>query len=175
MAERRPEALAMFERVWRCYANGGEMRDGPVATAHSILQGMGWYWQAPGPFAREERPHLGLLDGPESWWLHGIRQGLRLAEWRKAGDRRRDMRGIESTVGIDKLTTTKAMNGTKMPPEQRNDLRELLCGCVWKQKKGSLTARERKPLCVCFAVRNLKTKHNNNHHNNTRRQGQRET
>ena len=24
---------------------------------------------------------------------------------------------------------------TKIPPEQRNDLRELLCGCVWTQKR----------------------------------------
>ena len=35
-------------------------------------------------------------------------------------------------AGIDKLATSKAMNSTKMPAEQRNDLRELLCGCVWK-------------------------------------------
>ena len=60
----------------------------------------------PGLFTREERPYLGLPDGPESWWLHEIRQGLRLAAWRKAGNRRRDMRGIESTAGIDKLATT---------------------------------------------------------------------
>ena len=102
-----PEAFAELERVWRSYANGGEMCDVPVATVHSI-----WHWQAPGLFTREERPHLGLPDGPESWWLHEIRQGLRLAERRKAGKRRRDMRGIESTAGLDKLATTKAMNGT---------------------------------------------------------------
>ena len=71
-----------------------------------------------------------LLDGPESWWLHEIRQGLRLAEWRKAGNRRNDMRSIESTAGIDKLATTKAMNSTKILTEQRYDLRELHCGCV---------------------------------------------
>ena len=86
-------------------------------------------------FTREGRPHLGLLDGPESLWLHEIRQGLRLAEWRKVGKRRNDMRGIESMAGIDKLAATKAMNSTKIHPEQRNDLRELLCGCVWTQKR----------------------------------------
>ena len=70
MAERRPEAFAELERVWRCYANGAEVCDGPVATAHSILQGMACHWQAAGLFTKETRPHLGLLDGPESWWLH---------------------------------------------------------------------------------------------------------
>ena len=79
MAEQRPEESAELERVWRCFANGGEMCDGPVATAHSLLQGMGWHWQAPALFTREGRPHLGLPGGPESWWLHEIRQGLRLA------------------------------------------------------------------------------------------------
>ena len=70
---------------------------------------------------REGRPHLGLLDGPESWWLHEIRQGLQLAEWRKAGNGRNDMRSIESIAGIDKLATTDAMNSTKIPLEQREE------------------------------------------------------
>ena len=130
MAEQRPDAFVELKRVWRRCANGGKMCDGPVATAHSILQGMGWHWQAPSLLMREERPHLGLLDEPERWWHHEIRQGLRLADWRKAGNRRIDMRGIESTAGIDKLATTKAMNSTKIPPEC-----ELLCGCVWTQKR----------------------------------------
>ena len=134
--------------MWRCYANGGEICDGLVATAHNILQGMGWHWQAPRLFTRVGRPHLGLLDGPESWWLHEIRQGLRLAAWRKAGNRRHDMRGIESTAGIDKLATTETMNGTKIPPEQRNDLRELLCGCVWTQKRQFDCRRAESPLCL---------------------------
>ena len=92
MSERRPEAFAELERVWSCCANGGEMSDGPVATMHSILQGMGWQWQTPTLFMRKGRSHLELLEGPESWWLHEIRQGLRLVEWRKAGIRRNDMR-----------------------------------------------------------------------------------
>ena len=45
------------------------------------------------------------------------------------------MTGIETTAGIDKLATTKAMNSAMIPPEQRNDLRELLCGCIWTQKR----------------------------------------
>ena len=48
MAERRPEALAELERVWRCYANGGKMCDGPVVVTHNILRWMRGHWQAPG-------------------------------------------------------------------------------------------------------------------------------
>ena len=113
---RRTAEQSPVERVWRCCANGGEICDGPVATVHSVLQGMGWRWQAPTLFTREGRRHLRLLDGPESRWLHEIRQGLRLAEWKRAGNRGNDMRGIESTAGVDKLATTKVMNSTKIPP-----------------------------------------------------------
>ena len=41
MAERRPGTFSELERVWCCHENGGEMCDGPVATVHSIQQGMG--------------------------------------------------------------------------------------------------------------------------------------
>ena len=117
MAEQRPEAFTVRERVWHCYANRGAMCDGPVAVTHNTLRWMGWHWQAPGLFARAGRPHLRLLDGPESWWIHETRQGLRLAESKKAG------------------ATISALSSTKLPQEQRNDLRELLCCCVWTQKK----------------------------------------
>ena len=83
------------------------MSDGPMATMHSILRGMGWHWQTPTLFMREGRSHLGRLEGPESWWLHEIRQGLPFARWRKGGNSRNDMRGIESMAGIDKLATSK--------------------------------------------------------------------
>ena len=47
MAEQRLETSAELERVWRCYANGDEICDGPVATVHSALHGLGCHWQAP--------------------------------------------------------------------------------------------------------------------------------
>ena len=62
MEEQRPETLAELERVRRSYANGDEICDGPVATVHSVLHGMGWHWQAPTPFTREGRPHLRLVS-----------------------------------------------------------------------------------------------------------------
>ena len=105
MAEQRQEAFAGLERVSHCYAKGEAMCDGPVAVTHRILRRMGWHWQAPSRFAWEGQPSLGLLDGLESWWLHEIGQGMRIAEWNRAGNRRRDMRGIEFTAGSDKIAT----------------------------------------------------------------------
>ena len=58
------------------------------------------------------------------------------------------MTGIETTAGIDKLATTKAMNSAIIPPEQRNDLRELLCGCIWTQKRQFDCQSAESPMCL---------------------------
>ena len=58
------------------------------------------------------------------------------------------MSGIESTEGIDKLATIKAVNSTKIPPEQRNDLRELHGGCVSTQKRQFDCQRAESLLCL---------------------------
>ena len=128
MAEQGPEAFTELERVWHCDTNGEAMCDGPVVVTRSILR----------------------------WWLHEIRQGMRLAEWSRAGNRRGDMSGIESTAGIDKATI-KALS-TKIPPEQKHNLRELLCGCVWTQKRQFDCHRAESPMCLFLLGRNLKTK-----------------
>ena len=47
------------------------------------------------------------------------------------------------------LATFKAMNSTKIAPEQRNELRELLCGCVWTQKRQFDCQRAETLLCPC--------------------------
>ena len=59
-------------------------------------------------------------------------------------------------AGIDKLAASKAMYSTKEPLEQRNDLRELLCGCAWTQKWQFDCQRAETPLCL-FVVRNLRS------------------
>ena len=105
------------------------------ALRHNVLRWMGWHWQAPGLFAREGRPHLGLLDGSESWWLPEVRQ------------RRRDMRGIESTAGVVKLATTHRKATSVSFPV-------VACG----RKNGSLTVTEPTHRCATFVVKNRKTK-----------------
>ena len=101
------------------------MSDGPVATVAQHTARDGLALASTCALHEGRAPSPGHAGFPESWWLHETRQGLRLAQWRQAGNRRNDMRGIESMAGIDKLATTKAMNSTKIPREQRNDLREL--------------------------------------------------
>ena len=72
--------------------------------------------------------------------------GLRLVEWRKAGNRRNDMRGIEFMTDDDKLSTSKAMNRITILPGQRNDVCELLCDCLWRQERQFDRPRAESPL-----------------------------
>ena len=67
------------------------------------------------------------------------------------------MRNIESTASIDKLATTKAMNSTKYHPSSEM-FSVSFSVAVFGHTRGSLTARERNPFCVCSVVRNLKMK-----------------
>ena len=111
----RPEAFAELDRAWHCYANGDVMCDGPVAVLHHILRWMGWHWRAPANFAREGRCLRSL-----------VLQGMRLEEWSRAGSRRGDMSGIESTAGIGKKATIKASSSTKIPSEQQPSRSSLM-------------------------------------------------
>ena len=73
---------------------------------------------------------------------------MRLAEWNRAGKKRRDMSGIGSTAGTDRIATVEVLNSTKMPSEQKNNLRERVCVCVWTQKRQFDCHLADTPMCL---------------------------
>jgi len=77
---------------------------------------------------------LPLLEGPDSWWKHELRDGIRLSLWAAAAARRDDMRGLEARQGIDRGATL-ALFGTKLPPDEVGLLRGVLAGSVRLQKR----------------------------------------
>ena len=86
MAEQRPEAFAELERVWRCCANGGERGVMDQWLQHTAYcKG----WVGTGKHPRSSRRQSALTW--DCWMLHEIRQGLRLAECRKAGNIRNEI------------------------------------------------------------------------------------
>ena len=148
MVEQRQEAFSELERVQHCYAKGEAVCDGPVAVIHRILRRMGWHWQAPSRFAWEGRPSLGLLDGLESWWLHQIRQGMRLAEWNRAGNRRRDMRSIGIHSRHRQDSHIKAVSSTKIPSEHQINLGEASLRLRLDKKRQFDGHRAHTPMCL---------------------------
>ena len=124
LAQTRPEMLCELNAVWRAYADGHRSQGGPVAVIHKTLQWMGWEWQSPTSFARPDRPALCLTQGPDSWWSHEIRHGMRMAEWKRAASRRADMQGIDCLAGIDRTATLAVLNSKK----GHTDAKEFLTG-----------------------------------------------
>ena len=139
MAEHRPEAFVELECVWHCFAKWWRdvwWTSGDDAQ-HAALDGLAlaYTWL----FAREGRPHVALLDGPEFWWLHEIRQGLRRAEWKKAGTKGRDMRGL---------------NITKIPPDKKAIIVSFSAVASGKKTDSSI-ATEQSHRCVCFLEKKM--------------------
>ena len=65
---------------------------------------------------------------------------MRLAEWNRAGNRRRDMRGLVSTAGIDKMATVEAAKAQNQ--------REVLSGCNWTKTQQFVCHRADTPMCL---------------------------
>jgi len=141
---------AIFEQViqlWQLYRAGHAKRLGPVSVLFERLHWMGWEWTQPALFARAGRPDLPLARGPDSWWKHEVRQGMRQAAWRQAEPRRSDMWGFGSLAGIDREATGAVLKGSKVTAEEKNLLRELMCGCLWTQKRQHDHGCAESPLC----------------------------
>ena len=100
--KRRPEYLEILRRSWD--AGGGRV-PGPVDWIRATLADLGRGWESPEQFTRPGKPALNIVAGDDKWWQHEIRDGLRLAQWRQAGQRRADMRGLDSSHGVDRLAT----------------------------------------------------------------------
>ena len=83
---------------------------------------MGWAWNDPWSFERPGRHPLALLGESDMWWLHQIRDGLRIAEWKIAGERRDDMQGLTSDYGIDKCATLAKAHSSAPDPADKGFL-----------------------------------------------------
>ena len=101
----QPHLQETFAKTWQMHKDGAPAAPGPVKELCKVLVHMGWSWDNPWHFGRPSRRQLGLFEGSEGWWLHEVRDGLRIAEWKIAAGRRADMIGMQSDHGVDKLAT----------------------------------------------------------------------
>ena len=64
---------------------------------------MGWEWTTPWGFTRPGAGALPLTEGPDGWWDHELREGLRGREMPELVARRPELAGVER--GIDRAAT----------------------------------------------------------------------
>jgi len=136
-----------FALVWQHRQENNDTAPGPVATLAAVVARLGWQWVTPFEFQRAGRPALHLLEGSDKIWQHEVREGLRIAEWRRAAERREDCRGLEDAAGVDKRATLALMSSKEVGPYQRGLLQGVMAGSLRLQERLHQAQLKDSPLC----------------------------
>ena len=71
-----------------------------------------------------------MLEGSGKLWKHEVPEGLRLAEWRRAAERREDCKGLGGPAGVDRGATAALMRSTEITPYQHRLLQGMRSGSL---------------------------------------------
>ena len=132
---KQPSLHESFVVAWRLVQENGSGAPGPVKELQAAARRMGWVWSDPWHFQRPSRRPLALLGGPDTWWLHEIRDGLRISQWKAAAARRKDMQGLDTDYGVDRLASMALMRQRKTAPRDKARLQSLLSGSLRLQDR----------------------------------------
>ena len=132
--QKRPDLKAMFLRCWQAYAHECRSAPGPIGLIAKMVAQLGWSWVEFDKFSRPGRSELPVAGGPDSWWLHEVRDGLRLARWACAAASRHDMEGLDALQGVDRQATLACLN-SKLDPYDAGMLRGILSGSIRLRKR----------------------------------------
>jgi len=143
----QPHLQETFAKTWQMHKDGAPAAPGPVKELCKVLVHMGWSWNNPWHFGRPSRRQLGLFEGSEGWWLHEVRDGLRIAEWKIAAGRRADMIGMQSDHGVDKLAILALYNGSNSTSYEKGLLRSFLSGSCRTRDRLFKAGLSESPIC----------------------------
>ena len=132
--QKDPELAHVMQRCWYACVVEGLSAPGPIGIIWKQVRSLGWSWPEFGCIEFGGRGRLPLLLGPDSWWKHQLREGLRCALWAEAGSRRNDMQGLEARQGLDRKATMGVL-GKRLPPDEVGLLRGILSGSIRLQKR----------------------------------------
>ena len=132
---KQPSLHESFVVAWRLVQENGSGAPGPVKELQAAARRMGWVWSDPWHFQRPSKRPLALLGGPDTWWLHEIRDGLRISQWKAAAARRQDMQGLDTDHGVDRLASMALIQQRKTAPRDKARLQSLLSGSLRLQEK----------------------------------------
>ena len=74
-----------------------------------------------------------------------VREKLRTATWRRAAERRPDMRGLEH--GVDREVSQALLDSGKLLPPSQAVLRKIMAGGVWTQERAFRANLQPSPVC----------------------------
>ena len=148
MIHRRPELHQLVGSTWVETCRMPALSDGPLGVVWQAIGFIGATWFSPFKIRLASGEEVDLTKTEAPAWAHTVRDNLRLAVWRQASKRRRDMDGLEE--GVDRQATQALLFSTKLPPPHRAVLRQIMAGGVWTQDRAcraSMQARDICPFC----------------------------
>ena len=119
--------------IWEAHVVGNVRTPGPISEVAKAVSALGWQWLSFDAFIRPGRSPLNVRGGPDAWWDHELREGLRCVRWAEAARTRKDMKGLEAPQGLDKKASVallRSCSGTHL-----GLLRSILVGSVRLQKR----------------------------------------
>ena len=142
---KRPDLHHVVACLWHVYVHGGVNSPGPIGLLFKAVAALGWHWVSVGCFRRPGRCNLALFDGPDKWWEHELREGLRRLRWSEAASKRNDMKGLDSPHGLDCRASLALMH--KSSGVRLGLLRAVLVGSVRLQKRLFEASLVESPIC----------------------------
>ena len=145
----RPDVRAQIQQVWRSTKLEQPASClGPVGLLFDVLGKLGWKWEVLEQFERPGRAPLPLFSGPDGWWLHELRDGLRLSCWRAVARRRQDCAGIDAPAGVDKHATLANLKNRGYSCGEQGILRSILSGSLRTRDKLYRAGLVDSPICI---------------------------
>jgi hypothetical protein len=126
--KKHPELDELLRNCWHACTCEGVDAPGPIGIVRKHLQRLGWRWHDPDDIEMHGGFRLPLLLGPDSWWHHQLRAGLRRHLWSEAASRRGDMNGLQAEQGLDRKATMALLDHRKLPAADVGMLRSVLSG-----------------------------------------------
>ena len=147
----RPHLREPAQAVWALGVNA--RAPGPIAEIRKVLLKIGWTWDCFSSFGRPGRPALAVWQHDEGWWLHQIRHGIRMAQWKIAAARRNDCSGLDGNAGVDKKATCALLSSRKTEPASVGRLRTIMSGSLRVGKRLHDAGLAESPICqFCLAA-----------------------
>ena len=144
---KRPDLCDMMQRCWQAHKDSVVSAPGPIGLVAKCVTQLGWSWDTFDKFGRPGRSALPLSQGPDPWWQHELRDGLRLARWAIAAQDRHDMQGVDAIQGVDRQATLAPVN-SRMDPYDAGLLRGLLCGSIRLRERLHTAGLADSPVCA---------------------------
>ena len=142
---KRPDLHHVVACLWHTHGQGRACAPGPVSQVFKAVAALGWHWASVDSFSRPGRRDLLVQGGPDAWWDHELRDGLRLARWAEAARSRSDMQGLEAVQGLDRSASLALLQ--KCGGRELGVMRAILVGSVRLQKRLFEASIAESPTC----------------------------